>query len=38
VIAKFSGREYAVISVFSGVVLTILVPFIITLIYRFVSL
>ncbi len=35
VIAKYSGKEYAVISVFSGVVLTILVPFIITLIYRF---
>ncbi|HOP61776.1 MAG TPA: lysine exporter LysO family protein [Spirochaetota bacterium] len=34
VIAKFSGKEYAVIAVFSGVVLTILVPFIITLIYR----
>ncbi|OQA95025.1 MAG: hypothetical protein BWY23_02561 [Spirochaetes bacterium ADurb.Bin218] len=37
VIAKFSGKEYAVISVFSGVVLTVLVPFIITLIYRFIS-
>ncbi|PKL18428.1 MAG: hypothetical protein CVV49_06080 [Spirochaetae bacterium HGW-Spirochaetae-5] len=36
VIAKYSGKEYAVISVFSGVVLTILVPFIITLIYRFI--
>lgn len=35
VIAKYSGKEYAVIAVFSGVVLTILVPFIITLIYRF---
>lgn len=35
VIAKYSGKEYAVISVFSGVVLTILVPFIITLIYSF---
>jgi len=35
VIARYSGKEYAVISVFSGVVLTILVPFIITLIYRF---
>ena len=34
VIAKYSGKEYAVISVFSGVVLTILVPFIITLIYK----
>jgi len=36
VIAKYSGKEYAVISVFSGVVLTILVPFIITIIYRFI--
>ncbi len=36
VIAKFSGKEYAVISVFSGVVLTILVPFIIALIYKFI--
>jgi uncharacterized membrane protein YbjE (DUF340 family) len=36
IIAKYSGKEYAVISVFSGVVLTILVPFIITLIYRFI--
>jgi len=36
VIAKYSGKEYAVISVFSGVVLTILVPFIITVIYKFI--
>jgi len=36
VIAKYSGKEYAVISVFSGVVLTILVPFLIALIYRFI--
>lgn len=36
VIAKYSGKEYAVVSVFSGVVLTILVPFIITIIYRFI--
>lgn len=34
VIAKYSGKEYAVISVFSGVILTILVPFIITILYR----
>jgi len=34
VIAKFSGKEYAVIAVFSGVALTILVPFIITFIYK----
>lgn len=32
VIAKFVGKEYAIISVFSGVVLTILVPVIIPLI------
>jgi len=36
VIAKYSGKEYAVISVFSGVVLTIMVPFIIALIYKFI--
>jgi uncharacterized membrane protein YbjE (DUF340 family) len=35
VIAKYSGKEYAIISVFSGVVLTILVPSIITVIYKF---
>jgi len=35
-IAKYSGKEYAVVSVFSGVVLTILVPFIITIIYKFI--
>ena len=35
-IAKYSGKEYAVISVFSGVVLTVTVPFIITLIYKFI--
>lgn len=32
VITKFSGREYAMIAVFSGVVLTVAVPFLITLI------
>lgn len=31
VITKFSGEEYAIISVFNGVVLTILVPFLIIL-------
>lgn len=36
VVAKFSGKEYAVISLFSGIVLTILVPFIITVIYSFI--
>jgi uncharacterized membrane protein YbjE (DUF340 family) len=35
IIAKYSGKEYVIISIFSGVVLTILVPSIITLIYRF---
>jgi uncharacterized membrane protein YbjE (DUF340 family) len=35
VITKYSGKEYAIISVFSGVVLTILVPPIITVIYKF---
>ncbi len=35
VIAKFSGREYGVIAVFSGIVLTLLVPFLITAVYRF---
>jgi len=35
VITKYSGKEYAIISIFSGVVLTILVPSIITLIYKF---
>ena len=32
VISKFSGKEYAIIAVFSGVVLTILVPVLVTLI------
>jgi uncharacterized membrane protein YbjE (DUF340 family) len=32
VISKYSGKEYAVISIFSGIVLTILVPFLVTLI------
>jgi uncharacterized membrane protein YbjE (DUF340 family) len=30
VITKYSGKEYAVISVFSGVILTILVPFLVS--------
>lgn len=33
IIVKYSGKDYAVISVFNGVVLTTLVPFIITFIY-----
>lgn len=32
VITKFTGKEYAIISVFSGAVLSILVPFLITII------
>jgi uncharacterized membrane protein YbjE (DUF340 family) len=35
VITKFTGKEYAVISVFSGVVLTMLVPFLVTFILKF---
>jgi uncharacterized membrane protein YbjE (DUF340 family) len=31
IITRFSGREYATISVFSGTILTILVPFLVTL-------
>ncbi|TET22611.1 MAG: lysine exporter LysO family protein [Candidatus Cloacimonadota bacterium] len=34
-IAKFVGREYATISIFSGMVLTILVPFLVTFLARF---
>lgn len=30
IIAKYSGKEWAVISVFSGIVLTLLVPFLVT--------
>jgi len=32
VISRFSGKSYAIISVFSGIVLTILVPFLVTFI------
>ncbi len=35
IITKFLGKEYAIISVFSGVVLTILVPFLVTFILKF---
>jgi len=35
VIVKYCGEEYAIISLFSGVALTVLVPVIITVIYRF---
>jgi uncharacterized membrane protein YbjE (DUF340 family) len=31
IIARFSGKDYATISVFSGTILTILVPFLVTL-------
>jgi len=34
VISKYSGKEWAIISVFSGVVLTILVPFLVTFILK----
>ena len=34
IITKFAGKEYAIISVFSGVVLTILVPFLVTFILK----
>ena len=35
IISKFSGREYAIISVFSGMVLTIIVPLVVTFILTF---
>ncbi|MCK9639891.1 MAG: lysine exporter LysO family protein [Prolixibacteraceae bacterium] len=35
VISKYSGKSYAIIAVFSGIVLTILVPFLVTLILTF---
>ncbi len=35
IITKFVGKEYAIISVFSGIVLTILVPFLVTFILEF---
>jgi len=34
IITRFTGSEYAVIAVFSGLVLTVLVPFLVTLILR----
>ena len=34
VITRFSGKEYAVIAVFSGIVLTLLVPLFVTLLLR----
>jgi uncharacterized membrane protein YbjE (DUF340 family) len=32
VITRYSGKSYAVVAVFSGIVLTILVPFLVTFI------
>jgi uncharacterized membrane protein YbjE (DUF340 family) len=34
VIIRFSGKEYAVVAVFSGIVLTLLVPILVTLLLR----
>lgn len=34
VITKFSGKEYALYAVFSGIILTILVPVLITMLYK----
>lgn len=35
IITKFAGKEYAIISVFSGAILTILVPFLVTFILKY---
>jgi uncharacterized membrane protein YbjE (DUF340 family) len=35
VITRYSGKEWSIISVFSGVVLTLLVPFLVTVILKF---
>lgn len=35
IISKYSGKSYAIIAVFSGIVLTILVPFLVTFIVTF---
>ncbi|MBN2521044.1 MAG: lysine exporter LysO family protein, partial [Bacteroidales bacterium] len=35
IITKFTGKEYAVISIYNGIVLSILVPVLITFIYSF---
>jgi uncharacterized membrane protein YbjE (DUF340 family) len=35
IITRFSGKEWSIISIFSGVVLTLLVPFLVTFILRF---
>lgn len=38
VVLRYSGKEYAVMAVFNGIILTVLVPFIITAIYKISSL
>ncbi|HET6556524.1 MAG TPA: lysine exporter LysO family protein [Prolixibacteraceae bacterium] len=35
VITRFSGKEWSIISVFSGIVLTLLVPFLVTLVLKY---
>lgn len=35
VITRFSGKEWSIISVFSGIVLTLLVPFIVTFVLKY---
>jgi uncharacterized membrane protein YbjE (DUF340 family) len=35
VITRYSGKEWSIIAVFSGVVLTILVPFLVTFILKY---
>ena len=35
IITKYSGKEFALISIFSGIVLTVIVPFLVTLILEF---
>ncbi len=35
VVARFSGKEYTLLSIFNGVVLSILVPVLISIIYKF---
>ena len=35
IITKFSGKEYGIISLFSGIVLSLLVPFLVTFILKF---
>jgi uncharacterized membrane protein YbjE (DUF340 family) len=35
VITRFSGKEWSIISVFSGIVLTLLVPFLVTFILKY---